>query len=239
MAIRAVLFDRDGTLIDFNPTWGVCSHHVIVGMAHNDPIGIERLAEIAKFDLATLTFAADSPILTGSINDYGPQWAAALDEPYNDAFSTRFGDLLLEGCALSVTAFPGVVDTIGGLFESGLPLGVATNGTEATAIRQLQAMEIFSCFSYVVGYDSGHGQKPGPGQVLAFAEMTGLPVSEIALVGDSLHDMHAARNAGAVPIAVTTGAHDEATLSAETEFVLDRLSDLPGLLRQLAAEAGI
>ena len=42
-----------------------------------------------------------------------------------------------------------------------------TNDTEAEAEAQLETLGVRHLFGIVIGYDSGHGSKPGPGGVLA------------------------------------------------------------------------
>ena len=74
----------------------------------------------------------------------------------------------------------------------------------------------------VVGYDSGHGAKPAPGMVTACAAAMELPVGEVAMVGDSLQDLAAARAAGAV--AVLVGDRDD--LVGHADIVIAALPDL-------------
>ena len=57
----------------------------------------------------------------------------------------------------------------------------------------------------MAGYDFGFGGKPHPGMVLAFAATCHCRPDEVALIGDTLHDLRAARAAGAASIAVLTG----------------------------------
>ena len=70
--------------------------------------------------------------------------------------------------------------------------------------------------------------------VLAFAEHCASPPQGIVMVGDSLHDMHAARAAGAVAVAVTTGPATREQLVPHADYVidsLDELASLPPLMR--------
>jgi phosphoglycolate phosphatase len=73
--------------------------------------------------------------------------------------------------------------------------------------------------------------------VLAFADHCGLAPDEVALVGDSLHDLEAARAAGAVAIAVLTGRTGLAArpeLEPHADHVIESIADLPDLLDRLA-----
>ena len=114
-------------------------------------------------------------------------------------------------------------------------LGIATSDAEASARRTLRALGIADRFPFVAGYDSGHGPKPGPGMVLAFARAVGIRPERVAVVGDNTHDMEMARAAGARAVAVLSGTgarHDLAPLAdaviASVSDLVDRVSELRG-----------
>ncbi|MCV4731927.1 HAD-IA family hydrolase, partial [Escherichia coli] len=89
-----------------------------------------------------------------------------------------------------------LVEVMARLSGMGLALGIATNDTEAPARAHLRAAGVEEAFGFIAGFDSGWGGKPAPGQLLAFAEALELDPRECAMVGDSLHDLHAAQAAG-------------------------------------------
>jgi phosphoglycolate phosphatase len=87
---------------------------------------------------------------------------------------------------------------------------------------------------YVAGYDSGFGTKPEPGMVLGFCAATGLDPTEIAVVGDNNHDLHMGRNAKAgVTVAVLTGTGSRESLAAASDYCLNDITELEGLLPDL------
>jgi phosphoglycolate phosphatase len=74
--------------------------------------------------------------------------------------------------------------------------------------------------------------------VAGFAAATGLDPAAIALVGDTLHDLHCARAAGAVAVAVLSGPLREAareTLAPHADHVIGSIAELPGLIASLRA----
>ena len=85
-------------------------------------------------------------------------------------------------------------------------------------------------FDFIAGYDSGHGAKPGPGQMMAFADHVQIPVADIAMIGDSTHDLRAGRAAGMVCVGVLTGMADHATLAPFADVVLPDIGHLPDWL---------
>ena len=50
MPIRAILFDKDGTLVDFQRTWGPATHTVLSRLCDGDRAAFERLAAVSLFD---------------------------------------------------------------------------------------------------------------------------------------------------------------------------------------------
>ena len=50
------------------------------------------------------------------------------------------------------------------------------------------------------------------------------------MIGDSLHDLHAARSAGMVAVGVLTGLASRADLAPAADIVLDSIADLPDWL---------
>lgn len=113
----------------------------------------------------------------------------------------------------------------------GLILGLATMDNHAAALNTLQLLGIGHHMDFVTGSDSGHGTKPEPGMVEAFAAASGIPASQMLLVGDTPADLVMARNAGcALAVAVRTGATPEHLLQAHADHVLDTIHELDSLL---------
>ena len=233
--IRAVLFDKDGTLIDFERTYGPATAQVMMALAGNDAGLAARLAEPAGFDLATLAFQPTSMIIAGTARDMAQSWGSLLGESDTMALIARIDALYLDYSRTSVALFEETMPALTSLKGRGLPLGIATNDSEAGAHDHAEQAGIHHFFDFFAGHDSGHGYKPGPGMVLAFAEATGFEPSEIAMVGDSLNDLKAASAAGAVRIGVTSGLAAAEELIPESDHVLDGIGALPALIAELNA----
>ncbi|GHB21172.1 phosphatase [Pseudovibrio japonicus] len=230
MNVRAVLFDRDGTLIDLHKTWGAVLQHVLLDLAGGDEMVAIELGALVLFDYKRCACEPGSPIMTSPPSGYSEPWATHLGVDYNSAFLERIESLLLARATQCVSVFEDTTSSIKALADAGVPIGLATNGTEASAIAQLKHLGIFDYFTFVVGYDSGHGEKPDPGQLFGFAQHTGIEPHDIAMVGDSLHDMHAAKNAGMLRVAVTTGAQTAEELQDHCDHLLDSLTELVNLM---------
>jgi len=115
-----------------------------------------------------------------------------------------------------------------------LALGIATNDDEISARNQMRRLQIDGRFTFIAGADSGHGGKPGPGMLLAFAEHIEANPATIVMVGDSTHDLHAARAAGMIGVGVCTGPASLEDLRPHADHCVERLGELPQLIAELS-----
>jgi phosphoglycolate phosphatase len=233
MAIKAILFDKDGTLIDFDATWGPAAYEVMRALSRGDAIKLARLVAVSEYDLATRSFRPTSPLVAGSSAEYGPLWAVALDREPGEPLYTEMDDLFRHWGLRHLAPIGDPAAILSGLALAGLKLGIATNDAEASARAQANAMGIDAMLDFIAGYDSGFGGKPDPGMVTAFVDHHRLQPDEVALVGDSLHDLIAAHNAGVIAIAVLTGPLGEAArpqVEPYADYVIGSIADLPAWL---------
>lgn len=224
--VAAVLLDKDGTLFGFQETWGPWAGRLLRGLGE-DAAHAGRLADALRFDLAAGRFLRDSPAIAGTL---GEQVAILL--PHLPGWDEgRLRDHISRSSA-EVAPVPAadLPALIAALRARGLGVGVATNDGIAPARRQLEAAGLGGAFDWVAGYDSGHGAKPAPGMLLAYAAAAGLDPARIAMVGDSAHDLTAARAAGMVPVGVLTGPATAADLAPLADAVLGTVAELPGWL---------
>jgi phosphoglycolate phosphatase len=228
--LKGVLFDKDGTLIDFQLTWGPAIHAVIHALAQGDAGKLNAQAECLHFDIAERRFRATSPIIGGATSHYGMAWAAAVGRTDFLALRAEIDDLAAAACLHSLTPVGDPAQVCASLKAQGLKIGLATNDAEASARRHLRQLELETWMDFVAGYDSGHGAKPAPGMVQAFAREIGASAGEVALVGDTLHDLDCARAAGAVAVAVLSGVATRDDLAPHADYVIDDIGALPALI---------
>ncbi len=230
--IRGILFDKDGTLLDFEATWRGFASDLLDELAAGDPALRDRLADLAGVDPRTHRFRPGSPIVAGSTAEVAALWAPHLPHrtvaELEDEANRRAVRAMASGPAAAAPDLAGLLD---GFLAQGIALGIATHDSERAARAHMHALGVADRFGFVAGYDSGHGLKPGPGMVDAFARHAGLRPAEIAMIGDSLHDLGAGRAAGAgLVVGVLTGPAEERDLAPHADRVIPSIADLPGLL---------
>lgn len=236
MSLKGILFDKDGTLIDFDATWGPAAYEVMRALAGGDEAKLAAVMRVSRYVERERRFLPTSPLVAGSSASYGPLWAQALGRPAGPELYAEMDDLFRAWGLRSLAPIGRPVDVLMELGRRGLVLGIATNDAEASALAQADAMGLSRHLAFVAGYDSGFQAKPHPGMVHGFAQRFGLEPRTIALVGDSLHDLHAAREAGAVAIAVLTGPLREAArpdIEPHADHVIPSIAELPALVDRL------
>jgi phosphoglycolate phosphatase len=230
MTIRAILFDKDGTLIDFQRTWGPATHTVIAQLAAGDDDAYRRLAAVSGFVADERRFLVGSPLIAGATPDYGPLWAQALGRPATADFFAEIDRLFLQAGLQHLVPIDDPATTLAALARHGYRLGIVTNDAEANAHAQIAQLEIDHLVEFVAGHDSGFGAKPDPTPVLAFAHALGIAPSEVAVVGDSVHDLAAARAAGVAAVGVLSGPTPREHLAPHADALIGSVADLPAWL---------
>jgi phosphoglycolate phosphatase len=232
--IRAILFDKDGTLIDFQKSWGPVLRDAARIGAHDDEALARRLMIAGGMDPDSLITAPGTVFAAGSTAEIADAFLTEGARWPVDALIRTLDTLFVASAERGVPVTP-----LRPLFErlrkAGYVLGIASSDSE-TAIRRLTEIEGFAgLVDFVAGYDSGFGSKPEPGMALGFAQVTGIPTESIAMVGDNLHDIRMGRTAGfGLCIAVLTGTGTRAILESESDVVLESIAGLPAYLSQSA-----
>lgn len=229
MSVKGVLFDKDGVLVDFHATWGPATVEVIGTLAADDQHR-RALARAMDFDLDTASFAPTSVFIAGSSGELRHLWEPLLPDIPPPLLHRRLADLYTAAGEVHVASYDDVEATLAELGRMRLPMGVATNDEEISARKQLGKMGLAGRFSFVAGSDSGHGPKPGPGMLLAFAEHIDADPGTIVMVGDSTHDLHAARAAGMIAVGIGTGPATLESLAPLADHTISAMTELPGVV---------
>jgi pyrophosphatase PpaX len=216
----AILFDLDGTLVDTVPFILAAVRHAFQGQARC-PSEAEWIAGIGTPLRAQLEQFAERPEhVEPLLARYRAFWLAEHDR------RTR--------------CFPGALEVVEALARRGHPLGVVTAKVEEGAHRTLRLTGLDVHMSAVIGADSCARSKPDPEPVrLALARLDRRP-EEAILVGDSPHDLAAARGAGVRCVAALWGACGRAVLEeAGPDHLLEDIGRLTSLVERLEADDGV
>ncbi|MFC2154672.1 HAD family hydrolase [Candidatus Altiarchaeota archaeon] len=207
MAIKAVLFDWDGTLYD------ILDFLVKTYQEVMQEVGVPVWS---KEDF-NKRFHSD--------------WRSMLPEmglEDHEGHLIQRWDERQEKEKQKLKLYSGVVSVIEKL-ENDFILGIVTSAPRKKVIDELERNNIRESFKAIVAYEDCENHKPEPEPLLLAAEKLGIPPKECVYVGDMSDDIQAAKKAGMASIAVTWGLHPKQILVEENpDYLAD---DLPALLR--------
>jgi phosphoglycolate phosphatase len=203
--IRAILFDKDGTLVDFDRTWGPAVKTVLRRLAGENAALYRELLNESGINGSGAHFRCDSPIISEPTNVFAARWATTLGRRADPEFFKEVDQLLCDATSAHLVAISDPKAIMSELVQWGYQLGLATNDAEATARVHVRRLGVERLLTFIAGYDSGFGAKPSPGPVLAFATAVNVPIMDVVVVGDTAHDVAMARAAGCKVVGVRTG----------------------------------
>ncbi len=185
LGVRAVLLDLDGTLLDTVLDLHAAGNAMLRDLGRPEvPIGDIRayvgrgIPNLVKRLLAGRLEAADDP---------APPPAEPLD-----SFRRHYAETNGHAAA----PYPGVMAGLEALRAAGMPLACITNKAAAFTEPLLARTGLAPYFSAVVSGDTLPRQKPDPMPLVWACGRLGVSPADALMVGDSVHDFHAARAAG-------------------------------------------
>jgi len=158
--IRAVIFDKDGTLIDVEATWGP-SMAAAVRAVVDDEKTQRGVADAIGLDLERETLIPDGPIIAESNDELCERMAPILGaDP--DELLEEFERHLYAHARTCVAPLPGVREVLDALVQAGIWIGLApttVSNQRGTSWRSL-AGSTRSIRSSVTTADSAPNQDP-------------------------------------------------------------------------------
>ena len=229
--VAALLFDKDGTLIDFDTYWLHWLRLLVEALqrALPDDVHLDDARALQMLGVTPDYRHCDpcGPLTIGSMADIAALLSLCLYEnglPWNDALrlvNTGIEQTLEQTDTLPVVAKPSLRALVKQAEGLGIPLAVVTSDTSINAQRHLQAMNLEQAFAVVLGHDDAARGKPFPDLALQACDLLGVSPGRAALFGDSNGDMQMARSAGlAAAIGVCADTNNSHHLQA-ADYIID------------------
>lgn len=213
MKFPLVIFDWDGTLMD-------SVGRIVSSMQHT----------AARLCLPEPSVAAVREIIGISLEPAIEQLFGQLDQQTMADFLEGYRQQYVHDDSTPSPLFAGAEAMLSDLRERGYTLAVATGKARHGLERVWQDSQIRHLFHSSRCADET-ASKPNPQMLHEILAETGYDVSQAIMVGDSVHDMRMAENAGMARIAVGFGAHTADRLAAHQPLaILDELAALPNYL---------
>ncbi|MFT7676078.1 MAG: pyrophosphatase PpaX [Planctomycetota bacterium] len=200
-SLKSVLFDLDGTLIDSIGLIVESYQHALLTHGKRDHTHAEILAGVG------------TPLV-----EHVGQFCSSPDE--RDAMVATYLKWNRANHDERVSAYPGVADGLGELVSAGLRLAVVTSKSKVAALRGLEVSGLGDLpFEFILGPEDTTRGKPHPEPILKALERMDLGPQQALYVGDSPHDMAAARAAGVGGVAALWGPFERSVLAVHEPLV--------------------
>jgi phosphoglycolate phosphatase len=229
--IDLIIFDKDGTLIDFGLMWSGWAETLaetlraetgreidvpLFAMLGYDPAerAVRPGGGLAATPMARLRERTAAVLVEAGLGDAAAEQAvaAAWHAPDPVALAHPLGDL---------------ESLLGRLRSDGHRLAIATTDDRAPTERTLGALGLLDAVDGLVCADDGFPVKPAPEMVLHLCSTIGIPVDRTAVVGDAPADLRMARAAGVrLAVGVLTGVGTRSDLEPLADVVIDSIEEL-------------
>ena len=211
MAIKNILFDLDGTLLDTNELI-IQSFQYTYKKHLNKQVGREEI--IKSF----------GEILKVTINRKFSENSEKAIKTYRKFQIDNFDKL--------IRIHDGVKEGVKELYSQGYKLGIVTSRLNNSAIRGLKHFGLFDYFESIISADDTDIHKPDPTPAfMALGELGGKP-EETIFVGDTQFDVLCAKNAGITSVVVGWSAlPKDVILKYEPDHVIESMEELVSLVK--------
>ncbi|KDO32317.1 hypothetical protein SPRG_02796 [Saprolegnia parasitica CBS 223.65] len=238
-----VVFDKDGTLIDFNLMWGGWVESVAWQLEMTTKLPVrEKLFTAMGYDW-----------ISRSIRSKGALCCTPMGELYQVAVKV----LLDEGVATDaaekaikkVWQMPDAVNTsrpladIPALFltikRMGIKIAVCTADNRAPTMATLKHLQVDHLVDAISCGDDGLPAKPAPEQIWTMCHNLGIAPHNTIMVGDTCTDMLLGKHAGCgLSIGVLGGASSLEDLAEDADVLVPNLPKIIKVLFQYSQQAG-
>lgn len=191
LAVEVVIIDLDGTLLDTASDLALAANAMLrkLGRAETELSTIRGFIGNGVKELVRRTLRLQEEPDETTVEQ--------AFQVFMNHYSTHLHD--------TTQPYPGVVETVAKLQKMGKRLACITNKRDELTQPLLKAMNLHAPFELILSGDALPKRKSDPLPLLHAAQVMGLPVDKMVLIGDSRNDTQAAHGAGMPVICVTYG----------------------------------
>ncbi len=235
---RLIIFDKDGTLVDFSATWIPLilkrADFIVKALGKNGDVK-PSLLKAWGIDPLTLKIDPRGPFPVAPRSDEIAMGSMALYQegyPWDEskplvaqAFDEADADIDRRKLFKPVE---GIQPFLHRLKGQGFSLAIATTDERKDTEAVLSVLELEGLFDRILCAGEYHPPKPHPEAILAICRDLSIPAGEAAFIGDTVTDMVMGKRAGmAMTIGVVEGGvTPREELERVADIVLDSIRDL-------------
>ena len=237
MKADAILFDKDGTLTDFDAFWvpitekAICATLAQLGAEAAlagpilEAIGVHNGVTDVDSVLCKGTYGQIGQVVHEVLRQHG---VAADRDAVAKQIEKAYEDHMDAGQVQPTC--PDLKEVLEKLKERGKHLAVVTTDNAEVTAFCLKKLGIEQLFDRIYTDDGTFPPKPDPYCAHHFCDLLGIGRDRAVMVGDTLNDVRFARNAGIQVVGVAAGEENRRLLTGQADLLVSSLSELPDVL---------
>ena len=237
MKADLIIFDKDGTLIDFDAFWVSVSinaiKYVLKELGREDiPVG-EALSAIGVEDGVT---DIDGALCKGTYFEIAEIIYGVIASHGCDTEREAVIKLIIDGyniCADTGVVEPtceGIVPYLNELKANGIRLALVTTDNPYITEICLKKLGAYELFDRIYADDGEHPTKPDPYYANELMREFCVRGENMIMVGDTMTDVRFAKNAGIYAVSVAPRKESAIRLAPHTDKVIDKITDLAEII---------
>ena len=195
MAIRAVIWDLDGTLLNTLDDLAASTNAAL----EMNGLPLRTREEVRRFVGNGIALLIERAVPEG----YPPEKTKKVLDDFVTHYAQHNRD--------TTRPYDGIPELLAALAARGIKMGIVSNKIDF-AVRELSRVYFGNLMQVTVGDDPSRRRKPAPDSVLEAMRRLGVDQAQTLYVGDSDVDVMTARNAGVTGCAVSWGFRSEESL---------------------------
>ncbi len=241
MSIKFIIFDKDGTLLDFDSFWGTISTYAVTDMLTKLHLPENLLPTLlSSIGYKNGTTDVQGVLCWGTYRLMGEAMHDAMTHAGVSCDREEVVRLTYETYHQHAdkgeirSACHNLKDVLKQLLGQDILLGVVTTDGPVITRQCLEKLDIGPMFSAVCTADGVLPPKPDPYCIEAIMEQFHLTKDEIVMVGDTMTDVQFARNGGIRVIGVAKTEEGRAFLREKADAAVPDVSHVAAVLTEWA-----
>ncbi len=239
MRKEIIVFDKDGTLIDFDAFWvnvSISAVKQVLKLTGKEEINIKKI--LNAFGVESGVTDIDGILCKGTYEDLGIALYDILKKYGYERTPKEIVDMLTNAYknnSNSGDIKPTCTDIKGVLSKfktEGRKLVVVTTDNYEITYKCLEELGIKEFFDAVFADDGTIPTKPDPSCILEYCKADGTSIDKAVMVGDTMTDVQFARNAGMNVIGVGASEKNRQRLMPYADFVIKDISYIHDIIEE-------
>lgn len=230
LAMKWILFDKDGTIIYFDRSWMKIGLKLVDDFMETYEHSIEdKSAAYAHLGVVDGEILPGTIMASGALDEMVQAFCDIANQDVTD-WAQRRSQTLVDNRVPENVLVEGITESLETLQQQGYKLGIVTSDSKKGVEQFLEVTDFAHFFDVVISTEANAVEKPNPEVLNPLFEQYDVAPEDVAIVGDTANDIQTGVNAKlGLKVAVMTGVglKDEFT---KADYIVETANDIVSIL---------